>query len=264
MAEGIRRVGDRADLIESHRYREPDHDVAVFYGFQEMLRKAMADYVRAGKHAVHIDLGYWCRRWNGNRYGFHRFSIDSHHPVAYFQKVRHPKDRADTVGVRLESWRNNGRYILLCGMSEKAAGVVGLGFEEYERDAVNQIRSVTSRPIMYRPKPNKQGNYRALPGTQLMAPGYSDIFSPLAGAHAVVSHHSNAGIDAIVFGVPCFQLDGVALPMGLSDLCQIEKPKVPDQAERRQWANDVAYTQFNCEEMRDGVPWRHFKDEGLI
>jgi hypothetical protein len=34
--------------------------------------------------------------------------------------------------------------------------------------------------------------------------------------------------------------------------------------ERRQFAFDVAYCQFNHSEAEDGTMWRHFKDEGLV
>jgi hypothetical protein len=252
------------------KYNGVEADVAVFYGFQPAMRRAMREYVAAGHHAIHIDLGYWSRRWRGSRYGYHRFSIDAHHPNAYFQRVRHPRDRADALGITL---RTAGSYVLLCGMSEKAAGVCGYGFHEWERDAVKKIRAATRRMILFRPKPAKHANYQGLDGTRL-AParklfddeGYPivDIVDAVRGAFCVVSHHSNAGMDAIVEGVPCFQLDGVAAPMGLSDLSMIEKPKLPTDEERQQWANDVAYTQFNCQEMRAGIPWRHFKEEGLI
>lgn len=273
MAEGIKLAGDTPRLIPADKYNgEVDADVAVFYGFQPHVRKVMRNYVLANRHAVHVDLGYWSRRFRGDRYGYHRFSINRHHPD-YFQRVKHPRDRADELGIKLEPWSHGGEYVLLCGMSEKAAGVVGLGFQEWEREAARQIAAVTSRPIWYRPKPNKYGSYRGINGTQMTRPraklsaeGYptTDISDALRGAWCVVSHHSNAGIDAIVAGVPCFQVDGVALAMGLADLRKIETPRQPTDDERRQWANDVAYTQFNCSEMRKGVPWRHFKSEGLI
>jgi hypothetical protein len=246
-----------------------DADVAVFYGFQENVRGVMRDFIAHGRHAVHIDLGYWCRRWNGSRYGYHRTSIDAHHPTAYFQNVKHPQDRADQLGIKLEAWKRGGSHILLCGMSEKAAGVVGLRFLEWERKAMKQIRAATNRAIWYRPKPCRNGLTSEIAGTRLATPrvtdtGVTDINDAMREAFAVVSHHSNAGIDAIVSGVPCFQVDGVAAPMGLADLSLIETPKEPSDEERRQWANDVAYTQFNLREMRDGTMWRHFKDEGLI
>src|SRR5262245_31774306 len=147
MAEGIKRVGDKPRLIDADYNGVVDADVAVFYGFQPSLRKVMRDYVAASKHAIHIDLGYWSRRYRGSRYGYHLFAIDDHHPVAYFQKVKHPQDRADALGIKLETWKHGGSYVLLCGMSEKAAGVVGFGYQEWERHAVKQLHGVTQRPI---------------------------------------------------------------------------------------------------------------------
>lgn len=266
MAEGINRIGDKASLIKVGAYAgKPEADVAVFYGLRGVLKTIMADYKAAGLKAIYIDLGYWKRNWNGDRYGFHRFSINDRHPTAYFQQAKHPPDRANAIGIRIEPWRKGGEHILLCGMSQKCAEFEGYKFEQWERDAVKKIRAVTDRPIWYRPKPNKHGAYAPIDGTTFRpSRRLSDITDALTDAWAIVSHHSNAGIDAIVHGVPCFSEEGVAVPMGLSDLISIEQRHYPTDDERRAWVNDVAYCQFNRQEMRDGTAWRHFKNEGLV
>jgi hypothetical protein len=273
LISGIWKCGDKVSVIELRKgqhYQKPNSDVIVFYGFDgsrdSQITKAFNEYVRAGLKAVYLDLGYFN---TAGRYGYHRFSINSRHPNDHFQKYRHPQDRADTVGVKLTKRMKQGENILLCGMSEKCAVFEGFKFEEWEREAIRRIKQATDRPIVYRPKPK-----RIKFGTQsppIDGVKYSNpasvlrIEQELANAWAVVSHHSNAGLDALCAGVPAFQDDGVALKCGYSDLSKIESPYLPTFEERRQLLNDVCYTQWNlATEFANGVAWKHFKDEGLI
>jgi hypothetical protein len=273
LMEGITRCGDRAFRVDAHRYQGPFSDVAVFYGFdgsrESRITQAFNDYKSAGKKAVYIDLGYWSRRAGGRWAGYHRFAINDRHPTAYFQNVKHKSDRFKVHRINLEPWRKDGRKIVLCGMSDKCARFEGFKFEQWERAAIKKIRAVTDRPIIYRPKPRTGDRlaaepHRPIEGVEFSDPTKGSLEQELRDAWAVVSHHSNAGIDGICMGVPCFTDEGVALKMGKSDLSEIENRHFPSEDERRQWAYDVAYCQFNVDEMRDGTFWRHFKDEGLV
>lgn len=270
LIEGIRASNDLPIEKHAHEYRGIFSDVAMFYGFdgtrKSQLYNAFTDYRNAGLKAVYIDLGYFQANWNGDRYGYHRFSINDRHPTAYFQKVKHPRDRADAVGVVVEPWRPSGKHILVCGMSDKCATFEGFAFEQWERDAIAKIKSVTDRPIVYRPKPRRRidPQYPRIAGVGYSDPSREHIGQAMKGAWAVVSHHSNAGVDALLAGVPCFTDEGVTLALGLSDLSRIETPRIPTDDERRQWANDIAYAQFNRPEMKNGKAWRHLKSEGLV
>jgi hypothetical protein len=246
-------------------------DVALFYGFDgsrnSTIYKAFNDYKAAGGKAVYIDLGYFNDRMKDGRYGYHRFSVNARHPTAYFQKERHPGDRFAVHGRKIEPWkRGAGRNILVCGMSRKCAEFEGFQFEEWERKAIGALRLVTDRPIVYRPKPVR---VREQPPPPIKGVGYSNprttgIQAELRNAWAVVSHHSNAGIDGLLVGVPSFSDEGVATALGHTDVSLIEQPRQPSDEERRQFAWDVAYTQFHIDEMASGLAWRHLKNEGLV
>jgi hypothetical protein len=69
-------------------------------------------------------------------------------------------------------------------------------------------------------------------------------------------------VDALMAGVPVFCVDGVASAICPSDLSAIESPYMPD--DRQAWAEDVAWCQFTLSEITRGIPFRHFKEEGLI
>lgn len=269
--QGIRSVGDKVERVWAHDYRDIFSDVAIFYGFDgsrnSNITKAFQDYKAVGKKAIYIDLGYFSQRWNGDRYGFHRFSVNDRHPTAYFNKKQHLGDRFRVHGRHVAKWKKPaGRNIILCGMSEKCAEFEGYRFEQWERAAVAKIRQVTDRPIIYRPKPRrrKEPQYPHIEGIGYSDPSRKHLADELQDAWAVVSHHSNAGIDALLAGVPCFSDEGVATALGKTDLAEIESPRECGGLEVANFAANVAYCQFNRPEMRDGTAWRHFKDEGLV
>lgn len=267
---GVKAVGDKLITLRADEYRGVVSDVALFYGFdgsrQSRLAQAFEDYKREGKKAIYVDLGYFNDRTRDGRYGFHRFAINDRHPTAYFQSVRHPSDRFSKTGRKVAPWRQPGKNILVCGMSKKCAEFEGYAFEQWERDAIVTLKATTDRPIVYRPKPRRRREPQCPPieGAAYSDPLRTGIDAELRNAWAVVSHHSNAGIDALLAGVPSFSDEGVSTALGSTDLALIESPLMPSEELRRQFAYDVAYCQFNGAEMRDGTAWRHFKDEGLV
>lgn len=259
MARGIAKSGDKVVEIDHTQYRGPMSDVAVFYGFQDHLPQVMEDYTRDGRHAVFMDLGYWGRWSIDSTREYHKVTVDARHPNAYFRKVKHANDRIRQFSVRARGWKT-GRNILLLGMSEKSAGTVGYGPQEWEERAIATLRQHTDRRIIYRPKPSWRGA-KPIAGADFSSKEQK-LLSALRNCHAVVSHHSNAAVDALIEGYPSFCMDGVAASMSLQDLSRIEKPLYPDG--REQWMADIAYCQWTPAEMAMGAPWRHFKSEGLI
>lgn len=264
MSQGILKAGDTPMLTSSAHYRSPaDCDVAVFYGLASNNARMFRDFKALKKPAVYIDLGYWGRREGGRLSGYHKISVGARHPTAYFQKRHHDASRLNRFGLRPQPWRQ-GDAILLAGMGPKAAGAEGFDPNQWETWAVAELRKATERPILYRPKPNWE-TARKIAGTTWAAVGKDgDIGDALEGVWAVVSHHSNANVEALQLGVPSFTFGGVALPLSESRLSKIESPLKPDFAERCQWLADIAWTQWSVAEMAEGAPWRHLKEEGLV
>lgn len=264
MASGLKRCGVDYERAIGRTYRAPTSDVAVFYGLnghQHVLR----DYRRRGRAAIYIDLGYWGRHEGGRRAGFHKIALNARHPTAYFQRRHHDPARFDHFGIPVRSWRGprSDGFILLAGMSAKAAKAEGFAPEEWEQKAVKEIRKHTDRRIVYRPKPNWPGA-RRIPGTDLVRGKDGDVEAWLSRCHAVVTHHSNVAVEAILHGVPAFAWDGVATAPGKasSDLSRIEDP--PEATDVYRWASDIAWTQWNVEEMRSGDAWNYLREEGLV
>lgn len=262
MATGVSLEGDKPSMINGVDYREPVGDVAVFYG---LIKHVMKGYEEAGRKYVYVDLGYWGRHEGGRRHGYHKVSVNSRHPTAYFQKIPKKPDRFNRFRIKVHPWRERSKngFIMLAGMSKKAAEAEGFAAEEWETKAVEAIRKVSNRRIVYRPKPNWP-DFRHLEGTSVErgsdAPG--DVCNFLKDCHAVVTHHSNVAVDALLFGVPTFVCGGAASPLSSRHLSGIEEPVRLDG--REQWAADLAYTQWSVAEMIEGKAWQYLKDEGLV
>lgn len=259
LLRGIGRHEGNVQFIRARDYQgKPEADVAIHYGFAEGLRRIFEQYRDEGRKAVYVDLGYWHRRKRTRFDGYHKLVLNSRHPTEYFQNKRHAPDRFNRLGVKIAPWRKAGRHIVVVGMSGKGALAEGFRPEQWERQTIAQLRELTDRPIIYRPKPNWQ-EARPIPGT-IFQRGV-ELDEALRNCHAVVCHHSNVAVDAILAGVPAICPIGVASVMGGTDLTHIESPPMPDG--RHQWAADIAYTQYTMDEMISGEAWQYLKSEVL-
>lgn len=264
MAEGIARSGDFPAILVENDYESRhlvEFDCAVFYGLEGKTPALFRDFA-ARSAAVYVDLGYWGRREGGRWAGYHKVSVNARHPNAYFRAVAHPPDRLKRFHVEPKRLRTGttGQHILLAGMGDKGARAEGFEPEVWERWAITELRKHTSRPIIYRPKPSWK-TAKPIAGT-IYSGKDREVGQDLQNCWAVVTHHSNVAVDALVAGIPVFCWGGVALEMGLQDLALIEAPAYP--ADVLQWMADLAYTQWSIGEMKVGLPWRHLRKEGLV
>lgn len=252
LAYGIKASGDAAVVRTDRDFNMDGFDAAVFWGFTTECQKLVSKCEQGGIPWVYVDMAYWLRT------SHYKVTVNNRHPDAYFMKRDMPHDRFKSFNLDIKPWaKNPDGPIVLAGMSGKAAWSWGYKAEDFERSIVDKLVRLTKRPIIYRPKPTWP-DYKPIPGTKLSIGGdYSQL---IANAHAVVSHHSNAGVDALVAGVPVFSRYGAALALGLHvdrELDRIETPAYPDG--REQFAANLAYCQWSVDEMNNGKCWQHMK-----
>lgn len=258
LEHGAHAAGHKAKLRDDAAYKEPIGDVAAFYGYQKCFPRMMAEYLAAGKAVVFVDLGYWGRHTGGRFRGYHKVSVGGRHPTDYIMNRKRDPSRLTQLGIRKLPWQKTGRDIIVAGMSDKSAASYGLKPEEWERQAIVELRKHTTRPIIYRPKPSWRGA-KPIHGSTFQKTTSDLVFT---NVHAVVTHHSNLAIDALQHGVPAFCWDGAAKCMSLQDLSKIESPLRPRG--RDQWMNNLAWCQWNVGEMKSGQMWRHLESDGFI
>lgn len=269
MAAGAERRGEMVTRFAPTDF-DPSHaeqfDAAVFYGYEGANLSVFECFKRSRtSRVVYVDLGYWGRRDGGRWAGYHKIVVDARHPTAYFRRQTKPHDRIGAFHVEPQPWRN-GMHVLLAGMGDKGAQAEGFGPNQWEIAAVAEIRKYTTAPIIYRPKPSWKAAKPIL-GTAFSAPHARELADDLRDCMAVVTHHSNVAIDAVMAGVPAFCWGGVATELcsqDLSDLAALRRFSWPSAAERMQWAADLAYTQWNIAEMARGDAWNYLRRENLL
>lgn len=100
-----------------------------------------------------------------------------------------------------------------------------------------RLGNLTDRPIVTRDKETKRS-----------------LEVDCQGAHALVTHGSNAAVEAVIMGCPVFvDPSSAASLVGKTSLEEIESPVYPD---REPWLWSLAYCQFNEAELVDGTLWR--------
>jgi len=265
--QGLARHGRQVTTRHPADFRKSgvEADIAIFYGLWDELREIQRAYPKAGRTSILIDLGYWGRIEGGKLAGYHRVSVNALHATGYFQRVKHPPDRFLRFGLEPRAFRRGGAHVLLCGMSGKAAWVYGLRPEQWERDAVEKLRfhSRVPREIRYRPKQSwKEASPIAgavfAPDKQLLG------MDQLNDCWALVTHHGNAALDALLAGVPVFCEEGLASVLAERDLARINTPRYPSEAERDQLLFDAAWTQWKVSEIAAGEMWNYLAAESLI
>lgn len=254
LLEGAREMGWPVALVGLHD--KPSADLVLSYGWKH--RPTFDAYRAIGANYLYVDLGYWKRRaFRGDFGGLHKVVCNARHATKYFQRNR-PADRL-AEAPQIAPWQTGGRHILLAGLSGKGAQSVGERPFEWERRTIAHLQNLTDRPIIYRPKPSWR-DARPIQGVRYSPPD-QPLEDALAAAHAVVTHYSNVGLDALWAGIPVCVEDGLATAMA-TPLSQIETPQRPEG--REQFLADVSYCQFSRAEIVSGMMFQQFLDDGLI
>lgn len=230
MSQGVRAAGDR--LVTGLKA-----DACVAYGWKHHRT------YEAYPGFAYADLGYWQRE------AYYRFAVNGWSPERYVRQGL-PATRFERLGLRIKPWRTNGREIVVAGSTAKACADHGMAYQSWERQVIARLTGC-GRPVVYRPKPN-DGNATPIAGTLDRRP----VSEMLASAYAVVTHHSNTALDALLAGVPVHCETGAAAAFSVP-LEQIADAPLLDG--REQFLFDVAWLQWTLDEMRTGECWKHLR-----
>jgi len=223
-------------------------DIAVVFGVYKSKvpisfprGAVMAEQRKLKLDVIVLETGY-INRGDGEQHHY-AAGFNGLNGRADFRNEDSPWDRAAKLGVALRPWRRDGKHILLCGQVPWDASVDHINFENWLTITRDTLRSVTDRPIRFRPHP------------QIAKPDMS-LEEDLEDCWAVVTFNSNTAVDAAIRGIPVFAADRGSMAYAISnkDISQIERPHTP---EREQWLNNLAYSQWTPQEMREGLTWQH-------
>lgn len=167
--------------------------------------------------------------------GFYRWTINAFQ----MQAIRDvPPDRWKAAATPLWPWSKSGRHIVVAEPSPTYQRFHEI--EGWTARTVAEIKRHTDRPIVIRDKEMQRFGRK--------------LHEDLKGAHCLVTHGSNAAVEAVIMGCPVVvHPDSAASLVGLTDIAGIEAPIYPD---REPWCWSLAYNQWSEREMTDGTLWR--------
>lgn len=217
-----------------------DQGLIPIAGCEPKLTQLIADWRAKDIPFAYWDRGYFlriyaCADFNRARSGtgFYRWHIGSYQCQRILDV---PDDRWKALRLPVAEWQKGGRHIVIAAPSRTYARFHRI--ESWIADTIDALARVTDRQLVIRDKEHVRNR---------------PLQSDLKGAHCLVTHGSIAAVEAVVLGYPVFvdQSSAAAL-VGRTDLKQVEKPRYPD---RQPWLNSLAYSQWEENELINGVLW---------
>lgn len=263
-ARGVIEHGDEAvvRLLDGEPQVASDCEVAVMVGVKS--RELFQANWHAGIHTIMLDKGYTRHSAGGpiKTWEYWRVAVDGHQPTRYLMSIPRSSDRLRKLRLNVRPWRLIGDHIVIAGSSAKYNAFYGLPDPTtYAESIVRHIRQFSDRPIVYRPKPSWKEAV-AIEGTRFSYGTGETIDQVLDGAHAVVTHGSNACFEAVLAGIPCIVLgDAVAKPISSTELADIESPLMVKRKDRNAWLAALSYQQWTLAELSTGEAWQFIRPE---
>lgn len=238
------RIGQKVGRVVRHDFDALDRlpaDVIPIVGCTPELRPLIKRWRETGRQWIYWDRGYMDRVFatdlpTGDNGGFYRW----HRNAFQMQRIDDvPDDRWRRSRAKLWPWAKNPEgHIVLAEPSPTYAKFHGI--EGWTDETLGRLRELTKRPIINRNKEMQRFGRK--------------LHEDLKGAHALVTHGSNAAVESVIMGCPVF-VDpcSAAALVGKTDLAEIEEPAYPD---REPWARSLCYNQFDEAELTNGYLWR--------
>lgn len=240
IGNGVKAQGGQVlydDLTQLERL--PDHIIPVV-GCSPYLRPLISDWRSRGRQWIYWDRAY-CRRVfatdlpPGINGGYYRWQVNSFQ----MKTIKAVSDaRWRLMDTPVWDWNREGKHIVIAEPSATYQKFHGI--EGWTERTVAELKKYTDRPLVFRDKEMQRSGRK--------------LHQDLKGAHCLVTHGSNAAVEAVIMGCPVFVDETSAASLvGLTDLSKIEEPIYPD---RQPWCNSLAHSQWNEAEMCNGKMWR--------
>jgi len=227
-------------------------DCAALIGLDSTVLTIFEEYRRHDVPVLLISDGFIMRTgdrmkryWAVGKNGFHARADQVSFMV--------PGDRWQALNVRLKPWKTTGKNIVI---AHQFAQVPYYGEHKKEAfpPAIAELQNHTDRPIVFRTHPLEKHWKRTeteTPSGCIESTAHT-FAEELENAWAVVTYDSNAALEAMIAGVPVFTLGQSMIDACANkDLSKIESPLRPDRQQLMHW---IAYTQYNPDEFKAGLP----------
>lgn len=275
--KGVSVVGD---ISVAHRGTNiVSCDVALIQGFVHdqgktaphlQLRRSVLEFQKKNKHrSLIVDSNLFLYADKGNTKTYLRYSFDGVFPTTgfYFDKDV-DSNRWDKISkalnIGIKPWRTSGDHILICLQRNGGWSMRGLDVQQWLDSTIQQIRKYSKRPIVVRKHPGDKKISATLKinhhNVKLSADSRS-LSDDLVNAWATIVYNSSPSVASLIEGVPVFLTDpepwhSQTLECANLDLSKLENPEFK---ERQLWAEKLAMSHWNFDELQSGEAWNFFR-----
>jgi len=203
--------------------------IPIMWGILRGNSRIIWNMIDSGRRWIYIDHAYLRR---GHESGNYRVTLSGY---SQNRLCNRNANRLVKLGIKTDRWRNQGSHILVCPPTYNYK--VHHRINQWTQMTIGELQKYTDRPIRVREKPKG--------GKEL------NLRDDLVDCHCVVTHGSNAAVEAIIWGVPSI-VDETHAAASISSVSvkDIENPKMGD---RDLWLNTLSYNQFTLDEIESGI-----------
>jgi len=251
--QGVKAAGDHASGRNVQCWKRNEFeafDTVIFMGIPPAAEEAVAMYRELLTPIFFVELGHIKRACNSHQTDkYYQLCVNA---LASIATDLCSDDRRLALGVeRPKTYKKQGGYILLLGQKPGDAQHDIRDMIGWKTRQCKAIQEVTDRPIKFRKHP-KDLNPRESASTNTLEQDFE-------GAWAVVTHNSNAGLKALMYGLPVVADPSAFFAPICQDLANIDKPKAVKKKDFESLFNRIAYSQWLPSELVTGEPWRRIK-----
>ena len=223
----------------------------LWHGRMAGNQQVYEHYRSLGRPAIVIDVGalYRGQTW--------KIAVNNINAIGYYgHQTDLDPDRPKKLGISLAQLVGNNPEIIIAAQHRNSLQVAALdSIESWVNEQINQIRSVSDRPIRVRPHPRSRLDISKLPPdtvieTPMPLANTYDSFNMHFDCHAVVNYNSGPGIQAAISGSrPIVDSTSLASPVSI----KLDNLEAPYDVDRYQWLTEICHTEYTIPEIQQGL-----------
>jgi hypothetical protein len=233
-----------------------DADAAVIWSVLWAGRMAdnqavWSHYRQQQKMVICIDVGalYRGETW--------KIALDTITAAGYYGHTENlDLDRPRKLGISLAINLSKNPQIIIAAQHANSLQVAGLdSIETWITDQIQQLQTVTDRPIVIRPHPRSPIDLGKLPKNSVVeqprrVANTYDSYNLVFDCYAMINYNSGPGIQAALAGTrPVVDQSSLAYPVSILPV-EIEKSYTVD---RDQWLVEICHTEYTVDEIERGL-----------
>ena len=276
LAQGIKRHLSDAKISFHDASEKTDKcDIRTFWG----MPKQIGNYGKYMQSKIDSHDGPFIVTERGfvKRDKYSLVGVNGINGFAEYNNKNCDSDRWNQLETELKPWKKEGNTVVIVGQTPIDCSHSHINLQKWYKKVYEDIKKVHKGKIVFRPHPGRRDVRirRYGPWHKMSSdPPMKDITiwesdrnvarwlrrefvtgeEVFRKAKCLVTFSSNLGVDATIAGVPVISWDRMSMTYDLvkNDLDGVKNIHKPD---RTQWANDIAYCQWNIKEIENGEAW---------